>query len=346
MSTRLLRNSGLLLIFLLFASMPSIAAAALNTISMGNTVFIGEQGLDISGAMGPTDTQIGWWASGASIGTSSPTQTITVTNPGTFYVAPYAFSGYTGNWYRIKPSGGQDGLAFNVQDPSLAIRVEDITLSLDRTNDWLPTGDIARFAIDSNLDAVFFQRGVGAPVTIHLLAPDGGEYSSVYGPGSFTHSIVDVPITTNPFLSDSQGISWDTGNSAYSQGTYVIWAECTLNGMKDNYAATGKSISSKVTVLNQDINPLIRSKTPKPTSTTIVTTAAPTTVKTTPPVVTTRKTPEITIVPPTSAAPVETPLVTPPVTSPLPSQTRAPGFELVLALSALVLGLAACQKKQ
>ncbi len=40
--------------------------AAINTISQGNTVFIGEEGLDISAAMGP-DTQIGWWPPAADI---------------------------------------------------------------------------------------------------------------------------------------------------------------------------------------------------------------------------------------------------------------------------------------
>ena len=42
------------------------ASAVINTIQQGNTVFIGEEGLDISAAMGP-DTTIGWWASAAEI---------------------------------------------------------------------------------------------------------------------------------------------------------------------------------------------------------------------------------------------------------------------------------------
>jgi hypothetical protein len=50
----------IILVFtILFCAAP--ATAAINTIKQGNAVFIGEEGLDISAAMGP-DTRIGWWA--------------------------------------------------------------------------------------------------------------------------------------------------------------------------------------------------------------------------------------------------------------------------------------------
>jgi len=52
----------LLVIISLFCAAP--ASGAINTISQGNAVFIGEEGLDISLAMG-SDTQVGWWASAA-----------------------------------------------------------------------------------------------------------------------------------------------------------------------------------------------------------------------------------------------------------------------------------------
>ena len=67
-------SRGLLFLGLLFLLVaPAMAAGlkGLNIISQGNTVFIGEQGLDISSAM-DGDTQIGWWASGAAITTTSP----------------------------------------------------------------------------------------------------------------------------------------------------------------------------------------------------------------------------------------------------------------------------------
>ena len=97
--------------------------AAINTISQGNTVFIGEEGLDISAAMGP-DTQIGWWASAADISTTSPGKTINLRNRITgFMVIPSEFSGYTGNWYRINDKGKMNGTALSLlQNPSWKLK--------------------------------------------------------------------------------------------------------------------------------------------------------------------------------------------------------------------------------
>jgi hypothetical protein len=231
----------------------------------------------------------------------------------------------------------QDGIAFNVADPQLSIKVIDPVIPGDRTNDWVPTGDPVYFEIDSNLYNAN-QRGSGAPVTIHVQAPGGNEYSQLAGS---TRSLTDVPITTNPFLTNSVGIRWNTGDPLYAQGTYTIWAECTLNGMKDNYPVTGKSISSTITVLDQDVNPLIKSYTIAPTRTIVVptttalliTTAMPR--ATTPSGVATTQTTEATSSPVISIAPIETTTMTV-TTGTSPSPTKSPGFEIIIALAALV----------
>jgi hypothetical protein len=213
----------------------------------------------------------------------------------------------------------------------------DDTLNLDRTNDWFPRGDFARFAIDSNLDAVLNQRGGGAPIMLRVVSPDGAEYSSLIGPGgSGPNPVTNLIVTSNPYLTL---FTWDTGNPTYPQGTYTIWAECTLNGMKDNYAVSGKSISNKITILNQDVNPLITSST-KPTTrvTTVPATPIVTSVPSMP--VTTI----VTTVPPTpviTATSVETTII--PITT---TTTRAPGFEFTIALSAMILGIGLYSKKK
>ena len=105
--------------------------AAINTISQGNTVFIGEEGLDISAAMGP-DTQIGWWAPSADIAKTSPGKTIDLTGR------------ITSLWSRLRnfpniPVTGialtirerVDGVAFLVADPQLEIKAEDTTVDVD-----------------------------------------------------------------------------------------------------------------------------------------------------------------------------------------------------------------------
>jgi hypothetical protein len=71
---------------LVFVTGPVAAAAVISTISAGNTVFIGEEGLDTTGIFsGPA--RVGWWASAASISDSSPSNIITISDPSNFYVS-------------------------------------------------------------------------------------------------------------------------------------------------------------------------------------------------------------------------------------------------------------------
>lgn len=339
----------LVVFFLLFCCLiPAPSTALLNVVPVGGTVFVGEQGIDITQAIG-TDSRIGWWASGAVVGTSAPDQTVTIPNPTSFFVTPSAFAPYTGNWYRIGTNGTPDGIAFNVLDPQLAIQAYDTTLSLDRTNDWVPTGDQVRFTINSNLYTAATQRGQGAPVTIYVQAPDGAQYSSVVDAGGNSHSMVDIPVTTNPFNSDSNGITWDTGNQLYSQGTYTIWAECNMNHMKDNYLVNGKTISAQVTVLDQDVNPLIRSGATTINPTTIIPTSSPSAKPTLLPTTTTST--------PTSPPSIPIPTVTATLlTTPMPVETTtqgqtnpptttSPGFDAVFAILSLSAGIIWCRKE-
>lgn len=314
---------------------------AISTISAGNTVFLGEQGLDISSAMG-SDTKIGWWASGADIRGSAPTQTIDVASRMTsFMVSPSEFSGYPGNWYRLDSSGSADGIAFNVADPQIDLRVEDTTVSVDVTDKWVPTGDVIRFRIETNLAQMNSQRSSPALITIKVQPPSGGEYSSLVNPAGTPVSIVDIPITSTPYSTDP---IWDTGNRAnYAPGSYRIWAECNTNKMKDNYEQTGKTITRKISLLNQDQNPLIGSKVqttaPTTTATTKLTTRATTVPVTTtlPTTITTRQTTAPTVPPTTvqTTAELSTPVTSVPVS---PSPTKTPGFELVLASISLIIG--------
>ena len=99
----------------------AMAAAPISTIVQGNTVFLGEEGLDVTPALnghlwsilrvfhGPTEansaprlTQIGWWASAANIYTTAPSRTIDLISRYTaMTIAPSDFVGYTGNWYLL-----------------------------------------------------------------------------------------------------------------------------------------------------------------------------------------------------------------------------------------------------
>ena len=314
--------------------------AAINTISQGNTVFIGEEGLDISAAMGP-DTQIGWWAPAADISTTSPGKTIDLRGRiTTFIVTSSEFSGYTGNWYRINNQGKVNGVAFLVSDPQLEIKAEDITVDVNPQMNWIPTGDDIQFRIDSNLAQIFFQRGTAPFITIHVQAPDGSEYSALYNAGGMPTSIEDIPVTSTPF---ETGPIWNMGNRGlYAPGTYTYWAECNVNRMNDNYNIEGKTISKTSPLLNQGANPLISTTTITTPNTQIPTKV--TTQTTTP--ARTLITPQMTV-----STDVQTPLpIYSPTTSatliPSPSQTQAPGFGVPIAISAILFGLIVFLKKE
>jgi len=321
--------------------------AGYTTIQQGNTVFIGEQGLDVSGALG-SDSAIGWWASGAAIATSSPSTQIQVTSPSNFYVSPSAFGSYTGSWYRLTAQGKPDGVAFLVADPTLAIRVIDTTVNVDETNNWVSRGDQVAFRIDTNLNPIFSRVGSSPDgVTIRVQSPQGGTYSALVDSSGTAHPIENLVVSTPSY---ETGSIWDTGNPLYSAGTYAIWAECNVNSMKDNYEVTGKTISQQTRLLDQDQNPLISVNVPTTNPTTPIATTSPikkptaftTTVITTIPV-----TYPITTIPTVVATTVPTSNVSSALTLVETTPTKSPGFGAVLTLvSVFALATVIVLKKQ
>ena len=333
---------SLSLVFLLLIAGVSPVSGAINTVSQGGTVFIGEQGLDISAAM-DGDTKIGWWASAASISQSAPSNTYQVSSPRSFTVSQSTFGSYPGVWYRMNSSDVVNGSAFTVADPTLAIQVEDTTVNVDVTNKWVPTDDEIRFRIDTNLLPIAGRAGQSSvPITIKVQDPSGATYSSLIDSTGTSKSIVEYPVTGTPFYTPSL---WDTGQRAtYPVGTYTIWAECNANSMKDNYNQAGKTVSQKVTLQNQDHNPIISGNYPATTTTKVaVVTPVSTTQTTVTPVITTSTpTPVITTTVVTSAAPTSPPTTVPPATTaPTRQPTHTPGFDgaiVTFALCCLVIG--------
>jgi len=330
-------KTPLIVLVCIFLFCTGPATAAITTIQQGNVVFIGEQGLDISAAMGP-DTKIGWWASAADIATTSPTQSIDLTGRiNDFIVNPSEFEGYTGNWYRLNTAGKADGPAFLVADPQLAVTYEDTTVDVNPALHWIPSGDDIRFKIDTNLAQIASQRSTPAPITIKVQSPDGAVYSSLLNAGGVPSSIVNIPVTTLPFYT---GSIWNMGNPAiYPAGTYTIWAESNINQMKDNYEVVGKTVSKPVNLLNQGDNPLITKATTLPTQTTRIPTLIITQETTRLPT----QTIESTTVP--TPSPAEIPITT--VTEvPSPNPTKSPGFEAAIVISAILSVTVAFLKKE
>lgn len=322
-----------LLLILVGACFVAHAGAAISHVPTGGTVYIGEQGLDISIPVPVANTQIAWWAPGASIITNAPDYQITVTDPLNFYVSPNEFGSRTGSWY-VMPAKTP---AFTVKDPQIGIRIEDVTVNVDITeNKWVYRGDEVRFRIDSNLGDIAGRVGAIEPtVTIKVQGPDGGIYSALINKTGATNSL-DIQVSTTPYYTVP---FWDTANTAYAPGTYTIWAECNANRMKDNYNVVSKTVAAESSLLVQEQNPLISVKiptTPPTTPATIPTTQKPTAVMTT-------KVPTTVSISNTSSL---SPTISqetgkqPETLTPSPTPTKAAGFCGICAILSGIIGCA------
>ena len=162
-------------------------------------------------------------------------------------------------------------------------------------------------------------------MTVYVQSPTGGTFNALLDSTGNANSIVDIPVTTNPF---SPSFSWNTGKrDTYPPGTYYIWAECDVNSMKDNYGQIGKTISQQVSLLNQDQNPLIANSGYITNPTTQIT-ILPTQITTT------FASPAFTSFPTTQL--VSTSTTTP---TPILVQTKSPGFEGVLLVASMLFAM-------
>jgi hypothetical protein len=261
--------------------------------SMGGTVYIGEQQLDISSAVAP-GSQIGWWASPANVGTTSPTTTLLVMTPTNFSVSPGTFLPYTGNWYPVVGGVGNtaNGPVFTVVDPSLAVDIWDLNTATTVTGGNITQGDYLAFRINSNLDqalnpAYRAQSLISTDygnVDIKVKSASGNTYIALFnGMGlsttPLTQQNVSSPLwywgTTDGNVPSSANAApnWSTGavdassNNAYPAGVYTVIAQSRLNGMYDNYlnggaTYTGKTVSQTATVRIVAAKPTVTSISP------------------------------------------------------------------------------------
>ena len=177
-------------LFVLMAVMPVSAGLFANgtIINQGATIFIGEEGLNVTHALNgayygatcggfldcdmwnevPALTQIGWWASAADIYNTAPSKSIDLkTRYPSMTVAPSDFVGYTGNWYLLGPNGRAysadvadcgcteagciASMVFTVADPSLDLKIWDFNQNQDVTGKSVPQGEKLGFRIDTNM---------------------------------------------------------------------------------------------------------------------------------------------------------------------------------------------------
>ncbi len=147
-----------LALFVLVAVMP-VSALYYNVspnINQGATVFIGEQGLNVSyalnkanflvnqntpGTLGyddstvPLNLTIGWWASAAAVTTTASSNQILIQGQNSYTISQTSFANYPGNYYLTNPNTGMGYvvsgststpvLVFSVADPDLSVNVWD-----------------------------------------------------------------------------------------------------------------------------------------------------------------------------------------------------------------------------
>ena len=204
------------------------AAAAITDVPAGGTVFVGEQGLNITVTGIIPGGQIARFGAGGTIQTDAPSDVVVVSDPASFYVVPGTFGTATGAWYTWP---GRE-LAFIVKDPSLQVRVINTRTGREPGSGFV-SGDPLGFRIETNLYSMAQRPGVtGAPVTVHVRDPTGAEFTSLMGPGGVMTSLVEIPVNSSVY---ETGPVWTTDTAHYRVGTYEVWADCNANRIRDNY---------------------------------------------------------------------------------------------------------------
>ena len=257
----------ILAVALALAPFVALSSAEINKIAQGQDVFLGEQDLDISAAVGTTESaQVAFWNAGDSL-SDEPADILSVSDTTRFYVSPNLFIGKMGNWYRWDGYAAA-GIAFSVKDPSLDLKIWDDTSGSDITDKSVPVGSFANFRIETNMMQIANRPGyteTDGPFTIKVKTPDGGVYTSLVGINGTEQTLTSLTIdkqvwywvgkdTDHSQYPPNDG--WDTGavdrygNRVYKTGTYTAWMEANVNSIMDNYVApdgsgyTGKTTSS------------------------------------------------------------------------------------------------------
>lgn len=310
-------------ICILFILLITPVYAAIHEIPAGGTVFIGEEGLDITACGVVSGDTLGWFERGRSPTTDNPAITTIVSDAASFYISPQTFAGRTGTWYII----GSGTPAFMVEEPTLRVRVYDVAYGeKDRTGLWVPMDFELQFRIETNLYTMSQRPGViGAPVEIRVTGTDGIEYSS----------LTDRAGATNPLLFAVDRSLFMTGpvwypDAGYSRGVYDFYAFCNANGMKDNYEIIGRTITerSETISLSREIT-----LTPTQTVPAVTPTTAPTPEPTSPP-----------LTPPETEIPATPPIETPDRTAP-PTTQAAPSVAIT-AVAACAFGILLRMRKE
>lgn len=250
------------------------------TVMQNTTVFIGEEGLDISNALIDPNTHnmvylLGWWGDDVSQGGATSADKYITIAPGSvtnYFVNPTEFqmnNRYTeGAFYLCNETTGQPiyhdnvpVVAFYVELPHIElVPADDVCPDVNRTGQVF-LGTNLTFNIKTNLYKI--QNRLNGQTSgifdINVLGPNGKDYNYLLGPDAGgcncpecnpnypAIGIKDINILTNTH----QWQTWDTdaidpqsGLLYTPQGTYSISVTCWANHIIDNYVTVGGAKSA------------------------------------------------------------------------------------------------------
>ena len=251
-------------------------------INQSATVFIGEQGLNVTNAMQQanakeynnphpdtatvTDTTIGWWASGATITTTAPSKTIQLSGRmSTFEVSPSDFSGYLGNWYLInnlnggaatvnQVVGGSPIAVFTVADPQLDLSIYNEANSNSVNGQTVVQGTNLTFQISTALSQIANGNRVDyvSPATATVTQPSAN--FTVTGTGAtvyFYDASNNTP--TNYLWTFTDPAATSTSKNPFhtysGDGTYTVTEKAT-NAAGTSTATASITVSSNAVIVN------------------------------------------------------------------------------------------------
>jgi len=208
-------------------------AHASHIISPGDTVFLGEGGLDISRAVPGQYQAVATFTPGTRLD-AEPESIVLLSQKTGQYILGGQYR--TGSWYCWNSQTHTVGpLAFIVAEPFAMLRIKDKTSGTDVTNGDLASGNLGDFQISTNLWPVTTRSGYNSAtdgfLDILLDSPFGATYVSVATPHG-EKSLTSLSPSVDPWLWGDQTGGWKT--TGYESGKYTASFSLNLNGMQDN----------------------------------------------------------------------------------------------------------------
>jgi PKD repeat protein len=259
-----LQHYVLCLLFLSIALMAiaTPATAALNTVLQNKTVLLGEEGLDVTNAVGSA-TYLGWWDATSSMA-NPPDKQIDLSGyvRTNFNIDDSPTSIFRGTeekgfWWRLYSSGETNPTepAFAVSTPQTNLRIKNLDYTSDVTDGTALIGNTLDFQFSQSTLHYIFLRG-GGPFDCKLVvrSPGGVTYAKLWTVNG-QRDLLNIPVNASPwYWSSSDGNApslndaWKTDQvdpitslPVYSPGEYQVSIECNQNNL--NYVSAIRTVT-------------------------------------------------------------------------------------------------------